>query len=136
MIKQIMIAAIILIASVVAQTDKPVITENDYAVINYSNQLVVDEAIKKDILFDGPRRKIAQLTLNDGKSLGSHTVTMPFMVYCVTGEGELILGENEKSVKLKPGKMVTVEANIQHDVIAKPDISIVVIRFLNDNMID
>lgn len=46
---------------------------------------------------------------------------MPFMVYCVSGEGELILGENEKSVGLQPGKMVTVEANIPHNVIAKLD---------------
>ncbi|MDZ7764427.1 MAG: hypothetical protein U5K00_08375 [Melioribacteraceae bacterium] len=86
-------------------------------------------------MFNGSRRKIVQLTLNDGKSLGSHTVTMPFMVYCVAGEGELILGKNEKNIELKPGKMVTVEADIPHDVIGKLDLSVVVIRFLNDRTI-
>jgi len=136
MIKQIMLTVIILTVSAASQTTKPVITEKDYAVINYSNQLNIDGDIKKDVLFNGSQRKITQLTLNNGKSLGSHTVSMPFLVYCVAGEGELVLGENDKTIELKPGSMVTVEANIPHDVIGKPSLSIVVIRFLNDRGMD
>lgn len=135
MLKQVIMAVVVLTTVVAAQTDDSKITENDYTVIKYSDQLDIEDSIKKNVLFDGSRRKIAQLTLNDGKSLGSHTAAMPFMVYCVSGEGELILGENDKTVVLKPGSMVTVEADIPHDVVAKPDLSIVVIRFMNDRTI-
>lgn len=136
MFKQVIMAVVILTTVVAAQTGDSKITENDYTVIEYSDQLDIEGPINKDVLFNGSRRKIAQLTLNDGKSLGSHTVAMPFMVYCISGEGELILGENYKTVELKPGSMVTVEADIPHDVVAKPDLSILVIRFLNDRETD
>lgn len=126
----------IVLATVVAtQTDDSKFIENDITVIEYSDQLDLEGLMKKDVLFNGSRRKIEQLKLNDGKSLGSHTVTMPFIVFCVAGEGELILGENDKTVELKPGSMVTVEADMPHDVVTKPDLSIVVIRFMNDRAI-
>ncbi|MCK5456445.1 MAG: hypothetical protein KAI45_04905, partial [Melioribacteraceae bacterium] len=55
----------------------------------------------------------------------------PFMVYGIAGEGILVLGENEKSISIKPGVLVTVETGIAHDVIAKPNLSILVFKLID-----
>ncbi|MDP2365380.1 MAG: hypothetical protein Q8M94_16620, partial [Ignavibacteria bacterium] len=55
-------------------------------------------------------------------------------IQCVAGEGELIIknAEDSNTIKLLPGTFVTVEANVVHDVVGKPSVSIVLIRFLED----
>ena len=106
--------------------------KDDYKIIEYSKLIEEGKELDKNILFEGPKRKIAQVTMRDGKSLGTHKVDMPFLVYCTAGTGELILGKEKKSIELSAGKMITVEGDVPHDVIAKPELSIIVIRFLHE----
>lgn len=110
-------------------------TKDDYKVLDI--QTVTGEGKDKEVkvLFEGERRKIAQLTLRNGKKLESHSVEEPITIQCVAGKGEVIIMEGDKteSIELKPGTFVTIESNIMHDVIAKPFVSIVLIRFLKEN---
>lgn len=129
-VKSILIVGIIILISsqiIFAQELK-----KDYTVIEYSKVIDEGKELDENILFEGPKRKIAQVTMRDGKSLGAHSVDIPFLVYCTAGTGDLILGKEKKSIELNEGIMITVEADVPHDVIAQPELSIIVIRFLHD----
>jgi quercetin dioxygenase-like cupin family protein len=54
------------------------------------------------------------------------------MVYGIAGEGVLVLGDNEKSIPISRGVLVTVETGVAHDVIAKPNLSILVFKLIGD----
>ncbi len=90
-----------------------------------------DQEVK--ILFEGERRKIAQLTLRNGKRLESHSVEEPIVIQCIAGSGEVLIqnDEAEKTIELLPGKTLTIEGSVLHDVIARPEVSILLIRFLD-----
>lgn len=105
------------------------VTEKDFKVIDYSIEM---KEGGKQPLFSGEKRVIVKATLLKGDELGVHTETIPFMVHVISGQGELVLGENEKSVVLKKGTIVTVESNIAHNVIATSELSFLVIKFVGD----
>ena len=110
-------------------------TKDDYKVLDI--QMATGEGKDKEVkvLFEGERRKIAQLTLRNGKKLESHSVEEPITIQCVAGNGEVIINDDDKTepIELKPGTFITIESNVLHDVIAKPFVSIVLIRFLEEN---
>ncbi len=108
------------------------VTENDYTVIAYSPKIEKGEPLEKAMLFKGEKRIIAQVTLRDAQSMGVHTEAVPFLVYAVSGKGALILGENEKNIALEAGTLVTVESGIPHDVVAQPELSILVVKLTGD----
>ena len=112
--------------SIKAQTKKP------YKVIDVTNEIADGKEKEVNLLFEGERRKIVQLTLRNGKNLEGHSAKEPIVIQCVAGEGELIINnaEDSNTIKLLPGTFVTVESNVIHDVIGKPSVSIVLIRFL------
>ena len=105
-------------------------TKDDYTILNYETEIGdgTDKEVK--MLFEGERRKIVQLTLRNEMRLEQHSVKEPFILQCIAGKGELIIGEGEtaESIELLPGAFVTVEANVMHDVVSQPAISILLIR--------
>ena len=109
-------------------------TKDDYKVLEIQTEIGEGKDKETKVLFEGERRKIAQLTLRNEMSLKSHSAEEPITVQCVAGSGELIIGEGENSklIKLQPGVFITIEANVLHDVIGKPSVSIVLIRFLEE----
>ncbi len=110
--------------------------DSDYKVINYAKTIEDGKPLSKKMLDKGERRIIAEVTLRDGKALGVHTESTPFMVYGIAGEGILVLGTNEKSIPITPGVLVTVETGVAHDVIAKPNLSILVFKLIGNKVID
>lgn len=69
----------------------------------------------------------------NGKSLREHSVKMPFVIFCISGDDELIFHEDKK-VKLKPGRLISIETNVFHNVIAKPKMPLLLIRFVKDEI--
>lgn len=108
------------------------IKDSDYNIINYSKTIDDGTDLSKRVLDNGEKRIIAELTLRNGKATGAHTEDIPFMVYGIAGTGELILGDNEKVISIEPGVLVTVESGIAHNVVAKPSLSILVIKLVGD----
>ncbi len=104
--------------------------DSDYKIINYAKTIEDGKPVSKKMLDKGERRIIAEVTLRDGKALGVHTEDTPFMVYGIAGEGILVLGDNEKSIPITPGVLVTVETGVAHDVIAKQNLSILVFKLV------
>lgn len=106
--------------------------DTDYKVYNYSTSIEKGKEIEKNILLKDKDNIIAQVTLRDGKSLGMHSEAEAFWVFATAGSGELVF-ENDRIVKLEPGKLITVKPGVPHDVIAKPEVSIIVIKYLKED---
>ncbi|MBZ0178461.1 MAG: hypothetical protein K8F36_04140 [Melioribacteraceae bacterium] len=117
---------LILIQSNVAQE-----SECDFTIIEYSKNIEDGKELNIENLFEGTRRKISHVNMANGKCLGEHSVKMPFVIFCTSGEGVLVFA-NDTKVNLKPGSLITIEANVTHDVIAKPKLSFLLIRFMKD----
>lgn len=82
-----------------------------------------------DVLFEGPRRKIVQITLRNDGVLESHKAVEPITIQCVTGKGTLTVGEEKKSLELVPGVLVTIEPNTVHEIRGTPAVSILLSKF-------
>ncbi len=82
-----------------------------------------------DVLFEGPRRKIVQITLRNNGVLESHQAVEPITIQCVAGKGTLTVGEEKKSLALVPGVLVTIEPNTVHEIKSQPAVSILLTKF-------
>ena len=89
-----------------------------------------DNKKKIQVLFQGPRRKLLQIVLRDGATLDAHKADVPISIQCIAGSGVLKTGQ--ESVDLAPGVLVTMERNVEHEVISLPAVSILVSRFEGD----
>lgn len=115
-----------LISGITTAQDK-----NGYKVLKYNTGISNGKDKEITNLFNGDRRTIVQLTLRENRQLGFHSVKEPITIYCITGKGELIIGDESKSekVKLEPGSYVTIESDVLHNVTADPEISILLVKF-------
>ena len=80
-------------------------------------------------LFDGDRRKIVQITLRNKAILDAHKAAEPITIQCVAGKGLLIVGEEKEEVELKEGMLVTIEANVVHEIRALSKVSVLLTKF-------
>ncbi|GAB4292008.1 MAG: hypothetical protein Kow0098_11730 [Ignavibacteriaceae bacterium] len=106
---------------------------NSYKVIEVKNQITEGKDKEVNMLFEGERSKIAQLTLRNEANLRWHNVAEPITIYCIVGEGELLIKNKEKTdtVKLLPGIFVTLESLVDHDIVGRPFVSILLTRYLD-----
>jgi len=81
-------------------------------------------------LYDGAFRRIVAVRLRSGAVLSRHHADVPITVYCVSGNGKFNAGANlEDSQDLQAGTLITLEAGVEHEVIAEPEIHILVTKF-------
>ena len=86
----------------------------------------------KDVtkIFDGERRQIIEVNLRRGEVLSKHKAQEPITVFCLAGNGRFLAGENLKEeIKLSAGVLLTLEGGIEHEVIAEPELKILVTKF-------
>ncbi len=84
-----------------------------------------------DLLFEGPRRKIVQITLRNSAGLSRHSAPFPITIQCITGEGLLGMSDAGESLALTPGVLVTIEPNVVHEIKAGPAVSILLTQFIS-----
>lgn len=82
-----------------------------------------------DLLFDGPRRRLIQITLRNGAVLSKHTAPVPITIQGIAGRGTLYCGEEREAVVLEPGVLVTLEPNVLHEIQAGPAVSFLLTQF-------
>jgi quercetin dioxygenase-like cupin family protein len=82
-----------------------------------------------DKLFEGPHRKVIQITLRNNAVLAKHQAATPITIQCMAGKGSLPVEGVAEAVALTPGVLVTIEANVGHEVRAEPEVSILVTFF-------
>ncbi|MFM9905218.1 MAG: hypothetical protein ACKVQJ_11685 [Pyrinomonadaceae bacterium] len=81
-------------------------------------------------LFDGAFRRIVEVRLRNGAVLSRHHADVPITVYCVSGTGVFNAGADlENTQGLKAGTLITIEAGVEHEVIANPELHILVTKF-------
>lgn len=126
-------AIVLLLMLIFYSTDSKAQSKEDYKILDLKTEIGEGKDQEVKILFEGERRKIAQLTLRNGKRLESHSVEEPIVIQCIAGSGEVLIqnDEAEKTIELLPGKILTIEGRVLHDVIARPEVSILLIRFLD-----
>ena len=81
-------------------------------------------------VFDGARRQIISVKLRGGEVLAKHKASEPITVFCLAGSGTFRAGKNlEDEQKLVAGTLITLEPEIEHEVVADPEIHILVTKF-------
>ncbi|NNE97463.1 MAG: hypothetical protein HKN25_00445 [Pyrinomonadaceae bacterium] len=84
-------------------------------------------------LFNGVRRQIMEVTLSGEAVLPKHKAAEPITVLCLAGKGVFLAGEElQEEQILETGTLITLEANVPHEVIAKPGLRILVTKFKQD----
>jgi quercetin dioxygenase-like cupin family protein len=86
----------------------------------------------KDVtkLFDGARRQLIEVNLSNSAILSKHKSAEPITVFCLAGNGKFHAGENfENEIELSAGVLLTLDADIEHEVIAVPELKILVTKF-------
>lgn len=109
-------------------------TKERYKELNIKNEIDFGKDKEIRMLFEGERRKIVQITLRNEMNLKWHSVSEPITIQCIAGEGEMLIKSEDQTdtLKLLPGTFITLDPLIDHDIIGKPAVSIILIRFLND----
>lgn len=81
-------------------------------------------------LFDGPFRKLIEVRLQNGATLSKHKAKEPITVLCLSGSGMFRAGaELDDSRILRAGTLITLEAGVEHEVVAEPSLHIIVTKF-------
>lgn len=81
-------------------------------------------------IFEGSRRQILGITLRAGEIMAKHKAAEPITVFCLAGSGTFRAGRDlEESLKLEAGTLITLEGGIEHEVVAEPEIHILVTKF-------
>ena len=86
----------------------------------------------KDVneIFNGDRRRMVEVTLRNHGVLSKHKADEPITVLCLGGSGQFLAGPDlEESQVLRPGTLLTLEAEVYHEVIAEPELHILVTKF-------
>lgn len=109
-------------------------TKEHYRLLDIKNEIESGKDKEIKLLFEGARRKIVQLTLRNEMNLKWHSVSEPITIQCIAGEGEMLIKSEDQTdtLKLLPGTFITLDPLIDHDIIGKPSVSILLIRFLNE----
>ena len=81
-------------------------------------------------VFDGVRRQLISVILRNDEVLAKHKANEPITVFCLAGSGTFRAGKDlEDEQKLEAGTLVTLAAEIEHEVVAEPDIHLLVTKF-------
>ena len=81
-------------------------------------------------LFNGPFRRLIEVRLKNHAVLKRHKADVPITVLCLSGLGTFKAGIDLKdSQNLMTGTLLTLEADIEHEVVADPDLHILVTKF-------
>ena len=81
-------------------------------------------------LFIGSRRQIMEVTLSNNAVLSKHKAAEPITVLCLAGNGTFFAGEDLQDTQtLEAGTFITLEADVPHEVVAEPELRVLVTKF-------
>ena len=87
-----------------------------------------DEQVKE--LFNDAFRRIVDVQLRNNAVLTRHKADVPITVLCLSGNGIFSAGKDlEDSQDMRVGTFITLEAGVEHEVIADPELHLVVSKF-------
>ncbi len=86
------------------------------------------KVVKK--VYDGARRQIMSVELHNNEMLSKHKAVEPITVLCLAGNGTFRAGADlEEEQKLVAGTLITLAGGIEHEVVAEPEMHVLVTKF-------
>ncbi len=81
-------------------------------------------------IFKGTRRHLIDITLRNNEILAKHKAAEPITVLCLAGNGTFRAGSDLEDIeKLEPGTLLTLEAAVEHEVSAEPELRLLITKF-------
>lgn len=81
-------------------------------------------------IYNGAKRRMIEVKLREHSVLTKHKTPEPISVLCLSGKGIFTAGANlEEKLDLSAGVLLTLEGGIEHEVIAEPEIHLLVTKF-------
>ena len=82
-------------------------------------------------IFSGARRRLLEITLRDNAVLAKHRAVEPITILCLAGNGTLRAGHDlEDEQKLEAGTLLTLAAAVEHEVVAEPELRLLITKFM------
>lgn len=73
---------------------------------------------------------IVEIMLRDGDVLKRHSAAEPITVLCLSGNGTFRAGPDlSETIPLKAGTLITLDAGVEHEAAAAPDLHLLVSKF-------
>lgn len=95
---------------------------------NCQSEMIKDLEVVQ--LFSGPFRQLVEVRLRSGAVLSKHKAKEPITVFCLAGTGVFTAGDDlQESQDLRAGTLITLDANVNHEVTAKPELHLIVTKF-------
>ena len=81
-------------------------------------------------IFNGSRHRLIEIKLRNNEVLAKHKAIEPITVLCLAGKGVFRAGADlsEEQI-LVAGTLITLEGNVEHEVVAQPAIDLLVTKF-------
>ncbi|NDP27098.1 MAG: hypothetical protein GZ087_06700 [Flavobacterium sp.] len=95
--------------------------------MNLKNLHTDNKPVQTNVVFIAEEGKVISLQIAAREQLKEHITKVPALLVCVFGNA-VYQDEKGKSVELKPGDYVNIEANVKHLVDAKEDSNFLVIK--------
>ncbi|MCI4442490.1 MAG: cupin domain-containing protein [Lentimicrobium sp.] len=95
--------------------------------MNLKNLHTENKAVQTKVLFEPTESKVISLQIAAGETLKEHITKVPALLVCISGVG-IFQDEKGKSIELKSGDYVNIEANVKHWVDAKEDSNFILIK--------
>ena len=86
-----------------------------------------DKPVQTKVVFEPTESKVISLQIASRGQLKEHITKVPALLVCVTGNA-VFQDLNGKSIELKSGDYVNIEANVKHWVDANDDSNLLVIK--------
>ena len=86
-----------------------------------------DKPVQTKVVFEPTESKVISLQIASGGQLKEHITKVPALLVCVSGDA-VFQDANGKSIDLKSGDYVNIEANVKHWVDANEDSNFLVIK--------
>ena len=84
-------------------------------------------------IFKGIRRSLIEITLRNNEVLAKHKAVEPITVLCLAGSGTFRGGSDLEDVeKLEAGTLLTLEAAVEHEVVAEPELRLLITKFMEN----
>ena len=95
--------------------------------MNLKNLHTENKPVQTKVLFEPTESKVISLQIASGGQLKEHITKVPALLVCVTGNA-VFQDEKGKSIELKSGDYVNIEANVKHWVDTKEESNFILIK--------
>lgn len=97
---------------------------------DFSGKVISEKDLEVREIYNGIRRRMVEVKMRGNAVLTKHKANEPITVFCLRGQGFFSAGKDlEEHRNLQAGDLITLESGIEHEVVAAPEIHLLVTKF-------